>query len=157
MSDKKKNYAFSLTDTRNNVSYNVVWSALWKLEDPNGIILPKSEPKPYAYAYNVFRAEQGWIGGGSFIVLDHRPNEQDAMQALGIVLQHEVNNAAQQADAHEAAPEGDDGAEVIGDAEVVKAAPSQDEEGEAPVPATTPDEAEPTEAPSEAEGVPTHV
>lgn len=101
MSDKKKNYAFSMTDTRSDTRYNVVWSWLWKIEANGGIVLPKSQPTPSAYAYNVFRENEGWIGGGSFVVLEGRPGQEEAMKALGIVLQHEVDFKATQGEAVE--------------------------------------------------------
>lgn len=96
MSDKKKNYAFSMTDTRSDTRYNVVWSWLWKIEANSGIVLPKNQPTPSAYAYNIFRDGEGWIGGGSFVVLQGRPGQEEAMRALGVVLQHEVDFKAAQ-------------------------------------------------------------
>jgi hypothetical protein len=112
MSEKKRNYPFALTDSRNGAHYNVVFSSLWQI-DGTDIILPKSAPKHYAYAYNVFREGDGWIGGGSFIIMDHRPTDQDAMSALGIVLQHEANaKATEEVEAQDETSASDEG-EVV--------------------------------------------
>jgi hypothetical protein len=86
MSNKKRHYPFNITDKDTGHEYRLVISSLWKVDDG---VTPPSKQKVHAYAFNVFRKHHGWVGGGSFIELDHRPTDNDALQALAVVLQRE--------------------------------------------------------------------
>lgn len=86
MSNKKRHYPFNITDKDTGHEYRLVITQLWKVED--GVTPPKQQ-KVHAYCFNVFRAHHGWVGGGSFVELDHRPTDNDALQALAVVLQRE--------------------------------------------------------------------